>query len=183
MTKFELLRSSDPLLHSKSLPFIFEDGYTLENGDVLHGPELFEILKKIMCEKHGVGLSACQIGIMTRVFVIGNPGEPDSIIPVFNPTIVNVTTDQEETLEEGCLSFPGLYVPVKRSTDIRVRFANHNGQVDTAKFSGFTARVFLHEYDHLDGITFQSRAHKHHLERAQKNQIINNRRRKKNLQK
>jgi peptide deformylase len=118
-----------------------------------------------MIEQKGVGLAAPQLGIMTRVFVIGNPSDPASIIGVFNPLI---TDYDEETVvyEEGCVTYPGLFIKIKRPRAIRVRYRGWNGEAGTTRYEGYTARVFQHEYDHLNGITFQSRANRYHLDQA-----------------
>ena len=93
---------------------------------------------------------------MVRAFVIGNPDDPASIIGVFNPLIVNY---DEETVvyEEGCVSYPGLFIKIKRPRSIRVRYRGWNGEAGTSKFEGYTARVFQHEYDHLQGVLFVDR--------------------------
>jgi peptide deformylase len=120
-----------------------------------------------MIKRGGVGLSACQLGIMTRAFVIGNPSAPDEIIGVFNPIIVDY--DLEKVVyEEGCLSYPGLFIKIKRPRAIRVRYRGWNGEAGTVRYEGYTARVFQHEYDHLNGITYQERANRYHLEQAKR---------------
>jgi len=145
--------------------FDFETGYTMEDGTVLQAKELYELLRDKLVEHKGVGLSAPQLGIMTRVFVIGNPDVPSEIIGVFNPMIVDY---DEETVvyEEGCVSYPGLFIKIKRPRGIRVRYRGWNGEAGTTRYEGYTARVFQHEYDHLNGITYQTRANRYHLDQA-----------------
>ena len=161
----ELIKSNDPRLLETCPEFDFVNGYTMDNGTVIKGKELYELLRDKMIEEKGVGLSACQLGIMARVFVIGNPTEPESIIGVFNPLIVDY--DEETVLyEEGCLSFPGLFIKIKRPRGIRARYRGWDGEAGTTRYEGYTARVFQHEYDHLNGITFNKRASYYHLEQA-----------------
>jgi peptide deformylase len=74
----------------------------------------------------------------------------------FNPIIVANTTDIHD-LEEGCLSFPGVYVNIKRPTEIQVEYQNADGETERAEFKGYDCKCFLHEYDHLEGITYQDR--------------------------
>ena len=181
MLEFPILGSNDPLLRTECLPFSFSEGYTLPNGNSLDAHEIFEILKDHMCKYRGIGLSACQLGIMTRMFIMGNPDDKNSIIPIINPNIVNVS-DEISYNEEGCISFPGLFIKIKRPNSIRARFANLNGEINTANFSGLSARVFQHEYDHLNGILFTKRASSLNLERARSQQKKLNRLRKKNAQ-
>jgi len=164
---YDLLKGNDPLLKSVCPEFDFERGYFDEQSLAFNGEELYNYLRDKMIEHKGVGLSAPQLGIMTRAFVIGNPSDPDNIIGIFNPMIVDYS---EETVvyEEGCVSYPGMFIKIKRPRSIRVRYRNFNGETVTIKFDGYTARVFQHEYDHLNGITFQQRANRYHLEQAQR---------------
>ena len=160
-----IIPGDDPRLKQVCKPFNFDVGYTMEDGSILSAEKLFYLLKEQMIANRGVGLSACQIGIMTRAFVIGNFTDPDSVISVFNPRIV--TMDSETVVyEEGCISYPGLFMKVKRPKEFEVRFSGWDGITGTTMFKGYTTRVFLHELDHLDGITFQSRASRFHLEQA-----------------
>jgi peptide deformylase len=71
-------------------------------------------------------------------------------------------------MEEGCLSHPGLFVKIKRPRRIKVRYTEPNGHTTTRVFDGITARVFQHELDHLNGVNYQQRANKLHLEQARK---------------
>jgi peptide deformylase len=161
----ELIKGNDYRLKQVCSEFDFDNGYVLEDGTVLTAEGLYELLRSNLIEKGGVGLSAPQLGIMTRAFVIGNPSSPDEIIGVFNPMIVDY---DEETVvyEESCLTYPGLFVRIKRPRGIRVRYRGWDGEAGTARYEGYTARVFQHEYDHLNGITFQQRANRFHLEQA-----------------
>jgi peptide deformylase len=161
----KLIKSNDLRLKQTCPEFDFETGYTMEDGTVLQAKELYELLRDKLVEHNGVGLSASQLGIMTRAFVIGNPDEPSEIIGVFNPMIVDY---DEETVvyEEGCVSYPGLFIKIKRPRGIRVRYRGWNGEAGTTRYEGYTARVFQHEYDHLNGITYQTRANRYHLDQA-----------------
>ena len=163
----ELIKGNDPRLSQICPEFNFDTGHEMEDGTFIQAKELYELLRDKMIEHRGVGLSACQLGIMTRAFVIGNFSDPASIIGVFNPII---TDYDEETVvyEEGCISFPGMFIKIKRPRGIRVRYRGWNGEAGTTRYEGFTARVFQHEYDHINGITFQQRANRFHLEQAKK---------------
>lgn len=124
--------------------------------------QLASDLVATMLKHNGVGLAANQVGYKLRVFAMRT--SPQMTV-VFNPKIVSVS-DETEELEEGCLSFPNLIVPIKRAKTIRVRFAYPNSDVQTHNYSGLTARVFQHELDHLDGILFFNRTDRIHRERA-----------------
>ena len=112
-------------------------------------------------------MSAPQIGIPVRAFVISNFSSPAEIIGVFNPIITDYS-EEKVTYEEGCVSFPGMFIKISRPRSIRVRYAGWDGNMGATRYEGYTARVFQHEYDHLNGITFHQRANRYHLERARK---------------
>ena len=155
---FKLVKPNDPILTQPTQKYDFEDPK--------NDPEkLFNELLNLMIDNHGAGLSAPQVGLPHSVFVIGDPKNKDTAIGVFNPTIVDQSTEQEYN-EEGCLTWPGMFVKVKRPVSIRARFSTWDGDTDTLRFHGYTACVFQHEFDHLQGITFQKRANRYHLTMA-----------------
>jgi peptide deformylase len=117
-----------------------------------------------MYEKNGIGLAANQVGVPYRIFAMR--GQPQNFV-CFNPKIVQ-PSEEEITLEEGCLTFPGLVVKVKRHRHIRVRFTTPNGDTRTETFTGMSARVFQHELDHLEGKLYFNRASRYHKELAMK---------------
>lgn len=123
--------------------------------------EIAKFLSETMLANNGIGLAANQVGLPYRVFVI----KSQPIICAFNPRIVDYL-GEEIYLEEGCLSFPGLTVKIKRPEGVRVRFTQPNGETITKEYHGLTARCFQHELDHLDGIIFYERATKYHKDQA-----------------
>lgn len=121
-------------------------------------------LSQWMLAFEGVGLSANQMGYPYRVFAIkANP-----ILVCYNPRIV-AYSDEKAYLDEGCLSYPGLYCSIRRSTGIRVRYTQPNGETLTKDFDGLTARIFQHEMGHMEGLTLKDYATRIHLDRAIKN--------------
>jgi peptide deformylase len=102
---------------------------------------------------------------------MGNPSDPSSIISVFNPKVVD-EIGEDVYYDEGCLTFPGLFVRMKRNSAIRVRYTTYQNFTDTIKFDGMTARVFLHECDHLLGVLYTDVAKPYHLEKAKRKQKI-----------
>jgi len=100
----------------------------------------------------GVGLSATQVGLRVSLFVMDTSGmeghEDESPLVVINPEILS-SSDEVETLEEGCLSIPGISVEVTRPESIIARFMDGTFQAVEAEYSGTMGRVFQHEYDHL----------------------------------
>ena len=111
---------------------------------------LIDRMKAVMIDMGGIGISAIQLGVPVQVFLMGNPKAPDEMISIINPIIVDIDTEGIKAFE-GCLSFPHLYLNVTRPASIKVRFADVTGEVHTKTFSGMTARIFQHEYDHLQG--------------------------------
>jgi peptide deformylase len=137
-----------------SLPFDF-------NNPPFDPKEFAIDLAKRMIKENGVGLAAIQVGVPYRIFAIRT--EPTYVC--FNPRIVD-TGEFQHVAEEGCLSFPGMMVKVKRYDEVRLRFQTHDGKFITRKLGGLAARVAQHEYDHLDGVLFFNRANRFHRERA-----------------
>ncbi|MEI6691023.1 MAG: peptide deformylase [bacterium] len=118
--------------------------------------DLEEALKQAR-NPEGVGLSFPQLGILTRGFVTYIDHRMNIYL---NPEIIDMGDEktlgprEDHPLLEGCLSIPHLYGPVWRSRKIRIKAIDEKGREHTANLSNFAARVFLHEYDHLDGILF-----------------------------
>jgi len=164
--KLPLIDNKEKILHTELEPFDFANPPV----DPL---DLVSDLAETMLVEGGIGISANQCGLPYRVFVMN----ADELIPCFNPKIVDVSEEQVY-LEEGCLSYPDLYVKIKRPRRIKVRYTEPNGNTITRIFEGMTARVFLHELDHLNGKSYIDRANKMHLEQARKALKIKKRRKK-----
>lgn len=105
----------------------------------------------------GIGLAAAQVNVRKRVFVINKQliNEEWSAQAYVNPAILSQSG--HETLEEGCLSLPGIRAEVDRPFTIKVRYQNVKGEIIEEDMEGLLARVFQHEYDHLQGILFIDR--------------------------
>lgn len=159
MTTFKLIKSDDPTLR---LPLD-----RVSNG--CDRKKLKEDLIFTMKEFNGMGLSANQVGLLERVFVMYNNFEKREIAAFFNPKIVN-KSEEQILMEEGCLSYPGLWLKVKRPVWVEVEYEDENGELIENKFTDLEARVFLHEYDHMEGFDFTKRVSKLRLDRAKKRQ-------------
>ena len=118
--------------------------------------ELSSLLNENMIHYQGVGLSANQIGIKERAFVMVSDMETQRTITCFNPRIIK-TYKEMDLMEEGCLSYPDLLLAIPRHTRIVVRYEDENKKVIKTKLNGFVARIFQHEYDHMEGIDFTQR--------------------------
>ena len=139
----ELIKSENSLLHRR----IDSCSYNLNRQ------ELSKILIDSMIHHNGVGLSANQIGISERVFVMIRDIEFNEIIVCFNPRIIK-TYKEEVEMEEGCLSYPDLYLNISRPKKIIVKYEDVDKKTHKLKLDGLAARVFLHEYDHMEGDNF-----------------------------
>ena len=119
--------------------------------------ELKKEMTELMLASNGIGLSANQVGLDAQVFVMGDSVENSTIC--INPTVLQYT---EETVDdvEGCLSFPNIFVKIKRPKEILAEWYNENLEKQTVKIEGYSAKCYLHELDHLLGITFKDRASK-----------------------
>ena len=151
----ELVKPTDPILRNPCVDFDFEN-------KCIDPIWLAKELVAKMYECNGIGLAANQVGYGFRVFALR--GSPENFV-CFNPKIVNKST-QSSYIIEGCLTYPGLAVKIKRPDEIRVRFNTPNGDIRTETFRGLTAHAFQHEMDHLDGIIFYTRATKYHRDQA-----------------
>jgi peptide deformylase len=145
LMQIKLLEEGNELLTNACEEWDFE-----KDGDPT---ELVKDLFTALVEYGGVGLAAPQCGIMKNIFVMGNFQKLTACI---NPVVVE-TSDNAIVDVEGCLSFPGLWLKVKRPTSVTVQYQNIEGKTVQEELDGLAARVFLHEFDHLFGITFDNR--------------------------
>ena len=116
--------------------------------------ELLDNMVETMKHYGGIGLSANQVGIPIRMFVFG---DNENYIPCFNPKILEYG-GPEMPIEEGCLTYPGLFVKIFRPDWIVAQWEDENRELHKENFTELQSRVFQHEYDHMEGIDFQSRA-------------------------
>ena len=119
--------------------------------------KLLDDMVHTMHQQKGVGLAAPQVGVSKRLIVIDtSAGEDDGmILRVINPEILEASGEQVG--EEGCLSVPGEYEPVRRAEKVKVKALSEEGKPYTMGAEGFLARVFQHEIDHLNGVLFIDR--------------------------
>ena len=126
------------------------------NFDEVDASMLTNVMFDRMTEMGGAALSAPQVGLDMCMFVMGID---QAKIEVFNPTIVSYSKE-EELMNEGSLSFPGILVIVKRPVAITVEYYNKNGELHQNEFKGLTARIFQHAFDHLQGTTMKDKVSK-----------------------
>lgn len=144
MAVLEIKKFNEPVLRKKAEKV---DKITSEIKRIIS--DMVETLK----DSGGVGLAATQVGISKRIIIV----ELDSkYLPVINPEIVK-RGKEKGIEEEGCLSVPDIFDEVKRIKDIEVKGLDKNGKDIHIVLSGFPARIFQHEIDHINGILFIDR--------------------------
>ncbi len=140
-------RFGDPILKSRATPVDrFDDALVAQVARMVG----------LMSDALGVGLAAPQLGISQRVLVY-RLGSEAPVVALINPE-VKWTSDDVETLEEGCLSLPEVHVDVERPVHVRVEGRDERGEARLVEASGLEARVIQHEIDHLDGVLIVDRA-------------------------
>lgn len=152
----ELLKFTDPALRKVPTVFDFDSQNAKELADTL-----WEECRRLK----GLGLSANQVGIDARVFVMGT--DDSNRKNVFNPQVVSYSTETE-LAKEGCLSYPGLWLSVKRPTEVTLSYQTETGEHVVEKFVGLPARIAQHEYDHMQGLNFSDHVSQLKLDMALK---------------
>ena len=136
----------DPVLRSRALEIDRFDGSLVDEvrrmGELMH-------------DAYGIGLAATQVGVMHRLLVYRTEME-GAVAALANP-VLEWSSKETESAEEGCLSLPGVAVEVDRPIHVRVRAQDERGQPITVEASGLEARVIQHEMDHLDGVLILDR--------------------------
>ena len=160
----QLVKHPNDILDQYLPPFDFENPVT-------DPVKLEEDMVEVMVTENGIGLSANQVGVNARVFVIKTQTIPELTMPfaAFNPEVIAVSEEMDYDYE-GCLSFPNLFFKVNRPKSIKVKFLDRTAKECIIELSGIDARCFLHELDHLNGICFIDRISKLKLDLAIKKQ-------------
>lgn len=140
--KIEFLGS--PLLRQKAeeIDVIDDDLRTLVD-------DMFETMYKA----EGIGLAGPQVGVLRRVLVVDLKDEEARRYALVNPRLVHKGKEQDK-VEEGCLSIPGVSAHVERPTEVVVEALDQNGEPVRIEAGGLLARCLQHEIDHLDGVLF-----------------------------
>ena len=142
----ELVKSEHLLLHHR----INSCSYNLDRHT------LSKTLVDNMIHHNGLGLSANQIGIWERAFVMIRDLENSEVIVCFNPRIIKSYSEEVE-MQEGCLSYPDLFLKISRPNSIVVKYEDEDKKTHKLKLVGLAARIFQHEFDHMEGIDFTQR--------------------------
>ena len=154
-----LIDGRDELIETKLNEFDFEKD----------DPEYLErVLLDSMHFYDGLGLAANQVGINARAFAMVHENTP---MVVFNPKVVSVSEEKILT-KEGCLTWYGLFPKVLRPAGVTITYLDKKGETFSGSFIDVSARIILHEYDHLNGYTFFDRAKDYHMQQARKKSKI-----------
>lgn len=156
-----LVKSPDPWLQKTVKDFDFE---------TLDAKTISEEMIELMIQEGGIGLSANQVALDAKIFVM-KPHllEDKTPLVIINPHLESVTVNYEN-LPEGCLSHPSLFLSVKRPRGLIARYLDITGKECKIELYDIDARCFLHEYDHLQGIEFTDRVSRLKLDMAKKKQ-------------
>lgn len=134
-----------------------------------------EKMTEIMLKNKGVGLAAPQVGVSLRLFIISLDGTAENVRVYVNPTVTPI--GELDTIEEGCLSVPGVYTKIPRYKRCEVTATALDGNEFTEQADGLYSRALQHEYDHIEGITIVNRmgqvariAHRRQLKRLAEGQ-------------
>lgn len=128
--------------------------------DDVHSPDikaLIDTLHATLASSQGVGLAAPQISVSKRIIIVASrPTARYPLAPLMSPTVMinpsfQPLSDEQDSDWEGCLSIPSIRALVPRYRDIMIHYTNEQGVAVDATLSGFVARIFQHEIDHLDG--------------------------------
>lgn len=137
-----LVPHDHPVLHAPCVEYDWND-------DREKFEHFVSALRTALYLNKGIGISAPQLGVPLRIMCL-NFNNREILV---NPVLL-ATSEGSVLMDEGCLSYRGLFIKKKRPSTVRVRYQDELGETHTKVFSGITARVFLHEYDHLEGKTF-----------------------------
>jgi len=117
--------------------------------------QLAEKMTDIMLKNKGIGLAAPQVGVPLRLFIISLDGTRQALKVYINPTVT--PTGELDSMDEGCLSVPGVYTKIRRYKKCKVTATDLNGNEFTEEAQGLYARALQHESDHIGGMTIADR--------------------------
>ena len=166
MKELKLIPPRDPRVQSAIAPF---------NDDMLKverfkdRKELTETMFSTMKKYGGIGLTCNQVGLPFNMFVLGDHIQLEKGLKMacFNPMIIS-SSEETNMMKEGCLTFPFVFLNIKRPRKVVVKYEDENGDLQEGHLDGMISRIFQHEYDHTQGRVFTERASKLKLDMAYK---------------
>ena len=164
MKKLELIPPTDPRVQSAIAPF---NNDMLKDEGFKDRKELSEKMFDLMKKYGGIGLSANQVGLPFNMFVLGDHPDIEKGLKMtcFNPMIISSSVE-EETMKEGCLTFPFVFLSITRPRKVTLKYEDENGDLQEASLDGMISRIVQHENDHILGKNFTDYASKLKLDRA-----------------
>ena len=166
MKELKLIPPTDPRVQSAIAPF---NNDMLKDEGFKDRKELSDKMFETMKKYGGIGLSANQVGLPFNMFVLGDHPDIEKGLKMtcFNPMIISSSVE-EETMKEGCLTFPFVFLSITRPRKVVVKYEDENGDLKEGSLDGMISRVFQHEYDHMLGKTFVDGVSKLKLDMAYK---------------
>ena len=166
MNELKLIPPTDPRVNNAIAPFVDE---MLKDEGFKDRKELADKMYEAMKKYGGIGLSANQVGLPFNMFVMGDhPNLENGMkLTCFNPMIIS-KSDETVVMEEGCLTFPFLFLKITRPRKVVVKYTDENNELKEGQLDGMMSRVWQHEYEHMLGRTFTEHASKLKLDRAYK---------------
>ena len=161
----KMIPPSDPRLLMQIAPFVDAN---LKEAGFKDRIELSKVMYDTMAKYGGIGLSANQVGLPFRMFIMGGHPQIDNrrVRSVFNP-LINDVSEETTSMKEGCLSFPFLFLSITRPKWCHVKYTDENGKDVEEVLHGMNARIFQHENEHMNGYVFTDLVSKFKLKRAE----------------
>ena len=166
MKELKLIPPTDPRVQCAIAPFSDD---MLKDEGFKDRKELSDKMFDTMKKYGGIGLSANQVGLPFNMFVLGDHPDVEKNLKMtcFNPMIISSSVE-EETMKEGCLTFPFVFLSITRPRKVVVKYEDENGDLKEGSLDGMISRVFQHEHDHMLGKTFVDGVSKLKLDMAYK---------------
>ena len=165
---YPLIPPTDPRLLMRIAPYTDD---MLKEFKIEDRKDLSKKMYNSMVKYGGIGLSANQVGLPFRMFVMGGHPqiEDGKVRNCFNP-LINDVSPETVLMKEGCLSYPFLFLSIKRPKWVNVKYTDENGETIDEYLHGMSARIFQHENEHMNGYVFTDLVSKMKLERGKKAQ-------------
>ena len=166
MKELKLIPPRDPRVVSAIAPF---NDDMLKDEGFKDRKELTEAMFSTMKKYGGIGLTCNQVGLPFNMFVLGDHIQLEKGLKMacFNPMIIS-SSEETNMMKEGCLTFPFVFLNIKRPRKVVVKYEDENGDLQEGHLDGMISRIFQHEYDHTQGRVFTERASKLKLDMAYK---------------
>ena len=164
--EIKLIPPNDPRVQTAIAPF--NDDMLKEEG-FKDRKELSDKMFETMEKYRGLGLTCNQVGLPFNMFVLGGHPKIENGLKMtcFNPMIIS-SSEEQILMKEGCLTFPFVFLSIKRPRKVVVKYEDENGDLQEGHLDGMISRIFQHEYDHILGRTFVEHVSKLKLDMAYK---------------